>query len=414
MIAFPRQCAILVGGLGTRLGSLTAETPKPLLECGDRPFLAWIFRELSRFGIDEVLLLAGHLSDRVANFAEDAARHLPKPMRIKLSHEPMHAGTGGALWHARDLLNDRFLLVNGDSWFDTNLARFLAGEMDVTNSLVRVLLRETEDTSRYGVVEVSGNHILTFHERTATKSRGIINAGIYLVRKAALDFAEPVCSLEKDVLPKLAKQSFLTGQVAKGYFIDIGSPEDYARANLELPQRLHRPAVFFDRDGVLNEDIGWVGSIARFHWREGAREAVEAVTEAGFHAFVVTNQSGIARGYYSEDDFGILSRWMIDEIHAAGGTIDDLRYCAAHPEAPNAAYHANLDWRKPAPGMILDLSSKWEIDITRSFLVGDKETDLVAAEKAGIPGHLFSGGDVCKFVSQFLTTPSVTDVAVSR
>jgi D-glycero-D-manno-heptose 1,7-bisphosphate phosphatase len=401
---FPRQCAVLVGGLGTRLGRLTTETPKPLLDCGGRPFLAWILRELSRFGIEDVLLLAGHRSDRMVNFVEDVRRQLPKPMRIRLSIEPLRAGTGGALWYARDLLDEHFVLVNGDSWFDTNLARFLADAMKA-DSLVRMLLRKAEDTSRYGVVELFDDQIFAFHERAAPKGRDIVNAGIYVVRKNVLAFTEPVCSLEKDVLPKLAKQNILTGQVAKGYFVDIGSPQDYARANFELPQRLYRPAVFFDRDGVLNEDIGWVGSIDRFHWKEGAREAVEAVTEAGFHAFVVTNQSGIARGYYSEEDVESLHRWIIDEVHASGGTIDDIRYCAAHPDAINPAYRQNLDWRKPAPGMILDLSSKWEIDATRSFLVGDKKSDLKAADRAGIVGHLFPGGDVRKFVSQFLDAP---------
>jgi D,D-heptose 1,7-bisphosphate phosphatase len=414
MKVFPRQCAILVGGLGTRLGSLTAETPKPLLNCGDRPFLAWILRELSRFEISEVVLLAGHLSDEIANFAVDAARFLPKSIRIKLSREAMPAGTGGALWHARHLLDERFLLVNGDSWFDTNLARFLAGAVEMTDSLVCVLLRETEDTSRYGVVELSGRKIHNFYERSTTMSRGVINAGVYLVRRDALDFAGSICSFEKDMLPKLAQQGVLSGHVATGYFIDIGSPPDYARADLELPQRLHRPAVFFDRDAILNTDDGCVGSIERYHWNLGAQEAVRAVTEAGFHAFVVINQFGITRGYYSEADLEILHRWMIDEIHVSGGTIDDVRNCAARPEAHNPIYRENLDWCKPAPGMILDLASKWEIEFNRSFLVGDNEMGIEAAENAGIPGYRFSGGDVCKFVSRLLPTPSVPDVTVVR
>ena len=220
--------------------------------------------------------------------------------------------------------------------------------------------------------------------------------------KDALDFTQPICSLEKDVLPKLAEQRLLTGQTASGYFIDIGSPGDYARARMELPQRLHRPAVFLDRDGVLNEDTGWVGSIDRFVWKVGARDAVVAITDAGFHAFIVTNQSGIAREFYSENDVENLHRWVVDQIHGGGGTIDDLRYCPAHPEARDPKYRQNLNYRKPAPGMILDLASKWEIDIKRSFLVGDKKSDLEAAQAAGIPSYLYSGGDVCNFISRLL------------
>src|SRR5579863_3809519 len=139
---FPHQCAIFVGGLGTRLGLLTAETPKPLLDCGGRPFLAWILRELSRYGIDDVILLAGYKVDAVTTFADRVQPHLPKSMRVTLSAEPFPAGTGGALWHARDRLDDHFLLLNGDSWFDTNLALFLARANTEPGWLVRMLLRE--------------------------------------------------------------------------------------------------------------------------------------------------------------------------------------------------------------------------------------------------------------------------------
>src|SRR5208337_1047352 len=121
-----RQCAILVGGLGTRLGSLTAATPKPMLPIGDRPFLAWLMREFVRFGVDEFLLLTGYLSAQVEARVQALADRLPCRARIVIAEEPQRAGTGGAVFHARDKLADRFLLCNGDSLFDCNLARLLA------------------------------------------------------------------------------------------------------------------------------------------------------------------------------------------------------------------------------------------------------------------------------------------------
>src|SRR5208282_2544213 len=121
-----RQCAILVGGLGTRLGTLTATTPKPILPIGDRPFLAWLMREFVRFGVNEFLLLTGHLSAQVEAHVQALAALLPGDARIVISAEPARAGTGGAVFYARDKLADRFLLCNGDSLFDCNLARLLA------------------------------------------------------------------------------------------------------------------------------------------------------------------------------------------------------------------------------------------------------------------------------------------------
>ena len=121
-----RQAAILVGGLGTRLGALTADTPKPLLPVAGKPFLAWLLRELSRFGVEQAVLLTGHLAGRVRESVRSLGSTLPKPMELVISEEPFPAGTGGALWHARHLLDDRFLLCNGDSLLRTNLARLLA------------------------------------------------------------------------------------------------------------------------------------------------------------------------------------------------------------------------------------------------------------------------------------------------
>src|SRR5271165_2766697 len=161
-----RQCAVLVGGLGTRLGALTADTPKPILTCGDRPFLAWLMRECVRFGVEEFLLLTGHLSERVVAAAEAIARALPGGPRIAISREPIRAGTGGALLHARDRLDERFLLLNGDSLFDFNVANLLAdAARDGADVAGRMVLRHLHDASRFGVVSLDAGRVTAFHER---------------------------------------------------------------------------------------------------------------------------------------------------------------------------------------------------------------------------------------------------------
>src|SRR5580693_6734923 len=109
-----RQCAVLAGGLGTRLGALTANAPKPLLPCGDRPFLGWLLREFVRFGVEEFVLLTGHLSEQVEARVQELSALLPRAVRIVVAREPVRAGTGGAVFHAREHLAERFLLCNGD------------------------------------------------------------------------------------------------------------------------------------------------------------------------------------------------------------------------------------------------------------------------------------------------------------
>jgi len=244
-----RQAAILLGGLGTRLGELSLATPKSLLPCGDRPFLAWQLQELSRFGIEEVVLLTGHLAGAVETAVPDIVAGLPRPLRITCAREEQQAGTGGALCRARDHLAERFLLCNGDSWLDFNLADLLADAASDRQDVVgRIVLRRLDDVSRFGVVDLDGDRIIAFRDRpkpgqAGSVRSGIINAGIYLFDHCILDELIPNCSLERDVLPALAARGALRGTVADGYFIDIGIPADLTRAQTELPALLGRRDV---------------------------------------------------------------------------------------------------------------------------------------------------------------------------
>lgn len=407
MSVFPTQCALLVGGLGTRLGALTQDLPKPLLPIGGRSFLEWLLRDLCRWGFDEALLLTGHLSGRVRDAVAGIEAGLPRPMRLVINEEPVRAGTGGALHYARERLAERFFLLNGDSILDTNLAPHLAAR-DPEGTIGRLVLRALPDASRYGVVTLDGDRLTAFAERPKPGSPGLINAGMYVLNRAILDHVQPVCSLEADVLPGIAQAGGLRGAVADGYFIDIGIPEDLARAQSELPARLRRPALFLDRDGVLNRDHGWVGTRERWEWMAGAKEAIRLATDAGWHVFLVTNQSGVARGHYTEADVAALHVWVTDEVRLSGGTIDDIRYCPFHPEAPLAEYRQAHAWRKPEAGMLLDLLRAWDVDPAASLMVGDQPTDMAAARTAGIAGHLFGGGNLADFIRPLLTAGAAT------
>jgi len=398
-----RQCAVLVGGLGTRLGAATAGTPKPMLTVGDRPFLAWLLREVARYGITDVLLLTGHLSGVVEEGLQALRDWLPRPVTLAISEEPVRAGTGGALFHARGQLQDSFLLLNGDSLFDCDLAPALA-RAEEPGVLGRLMLRRVADASRYGVVETSGDRVTAFRERPEPGLPGLINGGVYRLDRRIVDRTAAVCSLERDVLPGLAREGLLRGTESDGWFVDIGIPSDLARAQHELPRRLARPALFLDRDGVCNVDHGWVGTRERFEWTPGAKTAIRMAHERGWHIFIVTNQAGVARGLYDEAAVQALHAWMQGEVLQAGGVIDDIRYCPFHPEAAVPAYRRASSWRKPAPGMILDLLRAWQLDPARCVLVGDRSTDLAAAAAAHVAGRLFPGGDLAEFIRPILET----------
>ena len=228
-----RQCAVLVGGLGTRLGALTATVPKPMLPVAGRPFLAWVLREVMRYGVTDILLLTGHLSNVVSEGLDSLRRSLPRSVTITISQEPSPAGTGGALHHARHHLHDRFLLLNGDSVLDCDLPAALAAQ-DGPGVLGRLMLRDVDDAARYGVVRMDGDRVAAFQERGAAGQPGTINGGIYLLDRRVVDWCSPVCSLERDVLPRLAADGALRGTAGRGWFLDIGVPGDLARAATDV------------------------------------------------------------------------------------------------------------------------------------------------------------------------------------
>jgi len=160
-----------------------------------------------------------------------------------------------------------------------------------------------------------------------------------------------------------------------------------------------RPALFLDRDGVLNEDRGYVHRWQDFAWISGAREAIATFNRAGWLVFVVTNQSGVGRGYYTEADVVALHGHMADALADVGGRVDAFYYCPDHPDAEEPRYrHPDPPDRKPNPGMLLRAISEWPVDLEKSLMVGDKAGDVEAGRRAGVRARLFEGGDLLDFL----------------
>ena len=394
------QCAILVGGFGTRPGQRTGAAPKPLLDVDGAPFIEILLGEARRRGFDDFLLLAGYLSETVVAFLAERDIERRFACRVELSIEPTPLGTGGALVHALPRLRDDFLLLNGDTWFDFNwLDLFVRARRE--HAVAALALREIAEPDRYGTVELDGGLVRAIRPGEKSES-ALINGGVAYLTHRALEGSAAASSLERNILPGLAARGALRGYRYCGFFIDIDAPAGLAVAAELVPSQRRRPAVFFDRDGVLNIDRGFVHATHQIEWVRGAKQAVKLLNDAGYYVFVVTNQAGVAKGLYEEESIETLHRWMAEELAAEGASIDDWRYCPYHPEGSVASYRAAHPWRKPNPGMLLDLLARWPVKRDGSFLVGDKSSDIEAAEAAGMPGYFFEGGDLAAFLQERL------------
>lgn len=157
------------------------------------------------------------------------------------------------------------------------------------------------------------------------------------------------------------------------------------------------PALFLDRDGVINLDKGYVSQVDNFEWMPGAPACIRNFKARGWFVFVVTNQSGIARGLYTETDMNKLHAWMLSELGAKGAQIDRIYHCPYHHEGEIARYRKDSFDRKPKPGMLLQAMADFPVKRQASFLIGDKETDLQAARAAGVGAFLFKGGNLETF-----------------
>ena len=224
------QALILAGGIGSRLGGLTRHTPKPVLEVAGRPFLSYLLWNLKRHGITRIVLSLGHLAETVVEIMGNGNSY---GMEITYVIEPERLGTGGGVRFAANYLEDEFLVLNGDTLFDFN---YLDLQRHLKNDSLGVMaLRQMTNVCRYGSILLKNGRIHAFHEKVKNEE-GIINGGVYLLRKSSLDWlSEGESSLESDLFPKFALTGQLAGAMYSGYFLDIGIPETFSKAQTELP-----------------------------------------------------------------------------------------------------------------------------------------------------------------------------------
>ncbi len=384
-----KEAIILAGGLGTRLRDTVPDLPKCMAPVAGRPFLFHVINYLRSQGIEKFIFSLGYKHEVIEEYLHNHFSTLTYDCVIE--EEPL--GTGGAIQLAlQKATTKNVLIANGDTLFKVNVQE--AGLFHTHNNAeCTLLLKPLQNFDRYGVVELSANNqVINFKEKQFYTS-GSINGGVYILNVAnfsSLQFPAKF-SFEKEYLestlslPK-GKEHRIFGQAQETYFIDIGIPEDFNRAQTELGKpTLDLTAInkswtiFLDRDGVINEDkIGsYIFNTGEFRFMHGAPELFKKLQEKFGHIIIVTNQRGIGRGLMTEEDLTAIHSHMKNEIMAAGGKVDGIYFATSTQN--------NDVLRKPNPGMAHAAKEKFPaIDLSKSIMVGNKLSDMQFGKNAGM------------------------------
>lgn len=389
-----RQAIILCGGLGTRLGDNTKNIPKPLLDVGGKPFIDYLIRELSRYSITEILLFAGYLGEQ---FVSQYHQKKINGTTIQVCLEPRQLGTGGGLMLHKALLDDEIFILNGDTWTGIDFRKAIMSWHSQKDDLDAMLcVGHSENADRYGLVNMNDKFITSFTEKSNNNQAGNISLGATFLKTDFFKKQDDApLSLEKDYYPTLTSNKRLGYFLSEGSntFIDMGTIESLNQARQSFTDTIKRPALFLDRDNTINIDNGYTYLPEDLKWVNGALETIKLYNEKGWYVFIITNQAGIAKNHFSEDESKIFNEYLIEKASELNAQIDAYYYCPHHIEGVISEYSIDCNCRKPKTGMLEKCVSDWPIDLENSIMIGDKETDVMAGKKMGIGTNIHFKGE---------------------
>jgi histidinol-phosphate phosphatase family protein len=378
--------AVLAGGLGTRLRPVVADRPKVLAEIRGRPFLAYLLDRLAAAGLHSVVLCTGYRGGEVAHAFGDRYGSV----RLVYSQEPQSLGTGGALRRALPhLVSDPVLVMNGDSLCVTDLKAFWEWHR-YRGSGASMMLARVRRNERYGTVKIDADgRVVEFAEKKHGAGPGWINAGVYFLSQGFLRSIpnEINVSLEHDLFPRWIMDG-VYGYCGLGRFLDIGTPEDFAAAENFLEssgQDTGRPVVVLDRDGTIIEEREYLADPKQVQLIPGVGAALRELKQIGFGLVVLTNQSGIGRGFFDEAQLKRIHKRLEHLLEAEGVYLDGLYFCPHKPDD-------DCFCRKPKLGLIQKASEELGFSPEASIVIGDKACDIDMGRMAGAMTFLVRTG----------------------
>lgn len=391
------KVVIMAGGRGTRISSVASDIPKPMIKIEGKPVLEHEIMCLKEQGFTDIIMTVSHLGNIIMDYFSDGSKF---GVNIEYYFEEEPLGNAGALFRIKDKLTEDFLLLNADAVFDIDFKRFVEYH-NSHDGLVTLFTHPNSHPYDSGIVVADENGAvlqwLAKEDERPEFYRNRVNAGLHVLSPKVLEVEinTPKVDLDRQLLKPLAGTGKMFVYDSPEYVKDMGTPERYesvCRDFLEgkvQSKNLHnkQKAIFLDRDGVINKYVGFLRNIDEFELLEGVSEAIKRINDSGYLAIVVTNQPVIARGEVTYEELTEIHHKMETLLGQDGAYLDAIYYCPHHPhkgyEGEVPELKIECECRKPKPGMLLQAAKDFNIDLEKSWMIGDSDTDIEAGKKAG-------------------------------
>lgn len=393
------KVVIIAGGQGTRIASVNSEIPKAMIPICGKPIIEREVEMAKRYGFTDFLFITGYLGDQIESYFGDGSRW---GVHIDYYRETKPLGTAGALGLLRDQLTEDFFVFYGDTVMDINMHRMMEYHLS-KHADATLFLHPNDHPYDSDIVDIdTDGRVRGFYIKPhpdGLVAHNIVNAALFIFSPSVLEHIEPgeKCHIEKHVLPRCLKAGKkVYGYITAEYIKDMGTPERFYSVCEDVEKgkvaRLNscnkRPAIFLDRDGVINKEVNLLNHVEQMELIPGSAEAIQLINKSDYLAIVVTNQPVIARNLCTFEELDRIHMRMETLLGQNHAYINALYFCPHHPDSgypeERKEYKIKCDCRKPAPGMLLKAAEDWNIDLANSYMIGDSDRDLQAGTNAGV------------------------------
>ena len=391
------KTVIMAGGKGTRISSVASDIPKPMIKIDGKPVLEREIECLREQGFTDLIITVSHLGSIIMDYFGDGEKY---GVNIEYFNEVIPLGNAGALFQLKDKLKEDFLLLNADAIFDVDFNRFVAYHKE---KKAKVTLFTHPNSHPYDsgliIADEQGRveKWLTKEDERIGWYKNRVNAGLHVISPEILNqtITTPKVDLDRQLLKPLAGKGVMYAYDSPEYVKDMGTPEryeavckDYLAGRVQGKNlRNKQKAIFLDRDGTLNEYVGFLRKEEEFRLMPGVVEAIRRINVSGYLAILITNQPVIARGEVTQSELNSIHNKMETLLGAEGAYLDAIYYCPHHPhkgyEGEIAELKIDCDCRKPKPGMLFKAADEYNIDLNSSWMIGDGDNEIEAGKAAG-------------------------------